>query len=55
MTNRGPFKAVYMATRPIGVFRRDAFEVRVEDDGELEFEESGVVRMDGYGIDRYEW
>jgi hypothetical protein len=58
ITDRGEFKAVYIATRatynslPGG---EDALDVVVRHEGPPPLDSEGAVRLSGFGFDRNEW
>lgn len=57
LTNRGPAKAVHLATlSTVGPLRRlRALDVDVQDDGPPELDSQGVPVLSGYASDRDEW
>jgi hypothetical protein len=56
ITNRGPLKAVWLASSPPWrFFRANPLEIRVEDDGEPELDDEGTPKLSGSAIDRQEW
>lgn len=56
VTNRGPHKAVYLATRSVSnPFATHALDVEVTQVGPPEVDADGVPVLEGFAADRNEW